>query len=85
LKQFFSYGIRGEFGFMHSVETIKDKIKKIIEEEPKKRPLSDQQIAEKLAALGIKISRRTIRNYRDEMNMPSSSKRKEQYKLNGNT
>jgi RNA polymerase sigma-54 factor len=85
LKQFFSYGIKGEFGFMHSVETIKDKIKKIIEEEPKKRPLSDQQIAEKLAALGIKISRRTIRNYRDEMNMPSSSKRKEQYKLNGNT
>ena len=83
LKQFFSYGIKGEFGFMHSVETIKDKIKKIIEEEPEKRPLSDQQIAEKLAALGIKISRRTIRNYRDEMNIPSSSKRKEQYKLNG--
>jgi RNA polymerase sigma-54 factor len=68
---------------MHSVETIKDKIKKIIEEEPEKRPLSDQQIAEKLAALGIKISRRTIRNYRDEMNIPSSSKRKEQYKLKG--
>ncbi|MCP4213219.1 MAG: RNA polymerase factor sigma-54 [bacterium] len=81
MKSFFSYGIKGEFGFMHSVETIRDKIKQIIEEEPKHRPLSDQAIAGKLATLGIKISRRTIRNYRDEMNLASSSKRKEKYKL----
>lgn len=82
MKSFFSYGIKGEFGFKHSVETIRDKIKKIIEEEPKNSPLSDQQIAAKLSSLGIKISRRTIRNYRDEMNIPNSSKRKEEYKLN---
>jgi len=81
LKSFFSYGIKGEFGFKHSVETILDKIKKIIEEEPRNNPLSDQEIAEKLTSLGIKISRRTIRNYRDEMSIPSSSKRKEQYTL----
>ncbi len=82
LKKFFSYGIKGEFGFVHSVETIKDKIKKIIDDEPKNRPLSDQHISAKLATLGIKISRRTIRNYRDDMSIPSSSKRKEKYKLN---
>jgi RNA polymerase sigma-54 factor len=82
LKSFFSYGIKGEFGFKHSVETIRDKIKKIINEEPKLNPLSDQQIAAKLSSLGIRISRRTIRNYRDEMNIPNSSKRKEEYKLN---
>ncbi|MCK5055817.1 MAG: RNA polymerase factor sigma-54 [Candidatus Aminicenantes bacterium] len=82
LKSFFSYGIKGEFGFKHSVETIRDKIKKIIEEEPKDKPLSDQDIVAKLSELGIKISRRTIRNYRDEMNLPNSSKRKEEYKLN---
>jgi RNA polymerase sigma-54 factor len=81
LKSFFSYGIKGEFGFKHSVETIRDKIKKIIEEEPKNSPLSDQHIAAKLSSLGIKISRRTIRNYRDEMNIANSSKRKEEYKL----
>lgn len=81
MKKFFSYGIKGEFGFMHSVETIKDKINKIIEEEPKNHPLSDQNISAKLSTLGIKISRRTIRNYRDEMNIPNSSKRKEEYKL----
>lgn len=81
LKSFFSYGIKGEFGFKHSVETIKDKIKKIIDEEPKNNPLSDQQIAAKLSSYGIKISRRTIRNYRDEMVIHSSSKRKELYRL----
>ncbi|HLP58726.1 MAG TPA: RNA polymerase factor sigma-54 [Candidatus Deferrimicrobium sp.] len=82
MKKFFSYGIKGDFGFTHSVETIKDKLKKLVDEEPKTQPLSDQQLAAKLAALGIRISRRTIRNYRDEMNISSSSKRKEQYKLN---
>lgn len=82
LKNFFSYGIKGEFGFKHSVETILDKIKRIIEEEPQNEPLSDQDIAEKLTSLGIKISRRTIRNYREDMNIPNSSKRKEEYKLN---
>jgi RNA polymerase sigma-54 factor len=82
LKSFFSYGIKGEFGFKHSVETIRDKIKRIIEEESKDSPLSDQEIVARLSNLGIKISRRTIRNYRDEMNIPNSSKRREEYKLN---
>jgi RNA polymerase sigma-54 factor len=84
LKSFFSYGIKGEFGFKHSVETIRDKIKKIIDEENKNNPLSDQEIVGRLSNLGIKISRRTIRNYRDEMNIPNSSQRKEEYKLNEN-
>lgn len=83
LKSFFTYGLKGDFGFKHSVETIRDKIKRIIEEEPKDSPLSDQEIAGKLNQLGIRISRRTIRNYRDEMNIPNSSKRKEEYKIKG--
>jgi RNA polymerase sigma-54 factor len=82
MKSFFAYGIKGEFGFKHSVETIRDKIRKIIEAEPKDSPLSDQEIVGKLSNLGIKISRRTIRNYRDEMNILNSSKRREEYKLN---
>ncbi len=81
LKSFFSYGLTGEFGFKHSVETIRDKVKKIIDEEPKDKPLSDQVIVQKLKDLGIKISRRTVRNYRDEMNIPNSSKRREVYRL----
>ena len=82
LRDFFSYGIRGKFGFKHSVETVKDKIKKIIEDEPEENPISDQDIAAKLTNLGIQISRRTIRNYRDELHILNSSKRKEVYKLN---
>jgi len=83
LKQFFSHGIKGDFGFLHSVDTVKDKLKRIIEEEPKNKPLSDQVLAEKLKELGIRISRRTVRNYRDEMNILNSSERKEEYKLKG--
>lgn len=83
LKSFFAHGIKGDYGFTHSVSTIVDKIKRMIDEEPRRKPLSDQQIAEQLENLGIHISRRTIRNYRDELNIPSSSKRKEQYLLQG--
>ncbi|MGD2091359.1 MAG: RNA polymerase factor sigma-54, partial [Candidatus Aminicenantes bacterium] len=49
LKSFFSYGIKGEFGFKHSVETIRDKIKKIIQAETKDSPLSDQEIVARLS------------------------------------
>lgn len=83
LRSFFSYGIKGEFGFKHSVETVKEKILRIIEAEPRDHPLSDQMIAEQLNRLGIRISRRTIRNYREEMNLSNSSKRREEYKLKG--
>jgi RNA polymerase sigma-54 factor len=83
LKSFFSYGIIGEFGFKHSVETIKDKLKKIIRQENQNHPLSDQEISQKMKDLGIRISRRTIRNYRDEMNISNSSKRREEHKLRG--
>ncbi len=83
LKNFFAHGIKGDYGFTHSVSTIVDKIKRMIDEEPKNKPFSDQHIAEQMENLGIHISRRTIRNYRDELNIPSSSKRKEQYLLSG--
>jgi RNA polymerase sigma-54 factor len=39
-------------------------------------PVSDQTIAEKLQDTGIDISRRTVAKYRDDMKLPSSSKRK---------
>ena len=37
IRSFFSYGIKGEFGLHYSVETVKDKIKKMIDEEKKQR------------------------------------------------
>jgi len=83
LKDFFTHGLMGDFGFIHSAETIKDKIKELIANEPKTNPYSDDQISKRLSNFGIKIARRTVRNYRDELNIPSSTIRKKEYKLKG--
>jgi RNA polymerase sigma-54 factor len=58
-------------------ESVKQAIKKIIEEEDKQNPLSDQQIVELLAKRdGIQIARRTVAKYREMLGILSSSKRK---------
>jgi len=58
-------------------ESVKQAIKKIIEEEDKQLPLSDQQIVELLAKRdGIQIARRTVAKYREMLGILSSSKRK---------
>jgi len=61
---------------MASSESVKDMIKEIIDAEDKKKPLSDQTIAEMLAKKGIEIARRTVLKYRESMLIPASSKRK---------
>jgi len=48
----------------------------MIEKEDTKKPLSDQYISDELNKTGINISRRTVAKYRDELNIPPSSKRK---------
>ncbi len=83
LKDFFSYGLKGDFGFSHAVGTIKDKIRELIAGEAPEKPLADDEIAVKLAGLGIRIARRTVRNYREEMNIPSSFVRKKENKIKG--
>lgn len=83
LKDFFSYGLKGDFGFSHAVGTIKDKIRELIMSEVPDKPLADDEIASKLSGLGIRIARRTVRNYREEMNIPSSFVRKKENKIKG--
>jgi len=83
MKDFFSYGLKGDFGFSHAVGTIKDKIHELITAEAPEKPLADDEIAAKLAGLGIRIARRTVRNYREEMNIPSSFVRKKENKIKG--
>jgi RNA polymerase sigma-54 factor len=83
LKVFFSYGLKGDFGFSHAVGTIKDKIRELIQGEAAEKPLADDEIAVRLAGLGIRIARRTVRNYREEMNIPSSFVRKKENKIKG--
>lgn len=59
-----------------STITVKSSIKKLIQEEDKKKPLSDQKICDFLQNKGVNISRRTVAKYREEAGIPSSSKRK---------
>ncbi len=68
-----SSGINGE-GV--STNTIKNKIKQLIQLENKNKPLSDQAICDLLNKEHIDISRRTVAKYREELGIKSSSKRK---------
>jgi len=75
LKAFFSTKLNTESGNI-SPESVKYLIQKLIEEEDKSNPLSDTQIAQILQEKGIKVARRTVAKYREEMNIPDSRKRK---------
>ncbi len=76
LKYFFSAGLRSSTGEDVSTKSVKEMIKQMVLKEPADKPLSDQAIVEILAGKGIKIARRTVTKYREEQNIPSSSKRK---------
>lgn len=77
LRSFFTVGIsQGTEGDELSTDMIKKEIQQLVDEENKNKPLSDQKIVESLLSKEIKISRRTVAKYRDELDIPSSSKRK---------
>jgi len=77
LKFFFNSGLKSSDGTSVGSESIKAKIKSLIEQEDSSRPLSDDAIAKILKKeLGINIARRTVAKYRTVMGIPSSSKRK---------
>lgn len=60
----------------NSVDSIKETIKEVINNEDKIMPLSDQKITTLLKDKGIEISRRTVAKYRSELNIPDASGRK---------
>ncbi|RME04546.1 MAG: RNA polymerase sigma-54 factor [Planctomycetota bacterium] len=60
-----------------STLSTKEKIAKIIRDEDKQNPLSDEQITEILKKEGLCISRRTVAKYRKQLKIPSSRERKE--------
>lgn len=77
LKFFFNAGIGGKNGGIDiASESLKLKIKELIDNEDKKKPLSDQKIADLLSRSDIKVARRTVAKYREGMNILPSSKRK---------
>ena len=76
LHTFFSKAMAAE-GETVSADSIRDRLKTIIEEEDKKKPLSDRELTEKLVDEGIQISRRTVAKYREAMGIAGASSRKE--------
>jgi RNA polymerase sigma-54 factor len=76
LRRFFTEGMMNEEGEEVSTRIIKLKIKKLIEEEDSKSPITDDQVVKILAKEGIKLSRRTVAKYRDQMQIPGSRERK---------
>lgn len=76
LKYFFSSQVGGGEGDAHSSTAIRAKLKKLIGEEPPRKPLSDSKLVDLLAADGIQVARRTVAKYREALGIPSSSERK---------
>jgi RNA polymerase sigma-54 factor len=79
MKYFFHSGIDSSSGDDVSSLSIKNKISRIVQDEDGKHPHSDARIMQKLRAEGIQIARRTVAKYREELRIPSSSQRKQNF------
>lgn len=75
LRSLFTKGLINSSGKIEPVHNIKMRIQELIANEDKESPFSDQQLTERLFYEGIKISRRTVAKYREELNILSSNKR----------
>jgi len=76
LKYFFSSHVNTSMGGTCSSTSIRAQIKKLIGEEPPRKPLSDSKIASILSERGIEVARRTVAKYREAMSIPPSNERK---------
>lgn len=75
-KYFFSSHLSSEGGEDQSSTSVRAKIRKLIGGENQSKPLSDSKITNLLKDEGISVARRTVAKYREAMNIPSSSDRK---------
>ncbi len=76
LRFFFSEGSNGPEGADTPLVVLKRKVKKLIEEEDPRKPLTDDHLAAMLQAQGIQLTRRTVAKYREDMNIPSTHQRR---------
>ncbi len=77
LRSFFIGGTETDSGESVSWDTIRVKIKELIDAEDKTNPLPDEDIIEMLKKEGVTLARRTVAKYRKIMGIPSSHKRRE--------
>jgi RNA polymerase sigma-54 factor len=76
LKFFFSSGLSTTTGEDASARAIRAQIQKMVADEDPKNPLTDQQIVEMFAQKGVKIARRTVAKYRDQLSILPARMRK---------
>jgi RNA polymerase sigma-54 factor len=76
LRYFFSEGSNGPEGADTTLVVLKRRVRKLIEEEDARHPLTDDQLTALLHAQGIQLTRRTVAKYREDMNIPSTHQRR---------
>jgi RNA polymerase sigma-54 factor len=79
MKYFFHSGISSAYGETVSSVKVKERIRKIVAEEDPRKPLSDSRIVRLLQDEGLVLARRTIAKYREELKIPTSSRRRVHY------
>jgi len=76
LRFFFSESANGPEGADTPLLVLKRKVRRLIEDEDAKHPLTDDQLALMLQQQGIQLTRRTVAKYREDMNIPSTHQRR---------
>jgi RNA polymerase sigma-54 factor len=76
LRYFFSEAVQGPSGGATPLLLLKRKVKKMIDEEDRTKPLTDEQITARLEHEGINVTRRTVAKYREDMKIPSTHQRR---------
>jgi RNA polymerase sigma-54 factor len=79
LKYFFHKSLSGDFGEEISSLRVKERLKKLVDSEDRKNPLSDIEIENILARENFRIARRTVAKYRKQLKIPPSHLRKRKY------
>jgi len=77
LRFFFSEGVNGPEGGDLPLLLLKRRVKKLIEEEDPGKPWTDDYLAAELQRQGIKVTRRTVAKYREDMHIPSTHQRRQ--------
>ena len=76
LRFFFSEGSNGPEGADTPLLVLKRKVRKLIQDEDVRHPLTDDQLAAMLQAQGIQLTRRTVAKYREDLSIPSTHQRR---------
>tara|TARA_B110000014_G_C19962057_1_gene497947 strand:- start:465 stop:869 length:405 start_codon:yes stop_codon:yes gene_type:complete len=76
IKEFFSEAMKNDKGEDVSTREIKNILSNVVDNEDKKKPLTDEKLAQLLKEKGYPIARRTIAKYREQLDIPVARLRK---------